>query len=79
MEIFLFKTNNCLACRRMAPVIESAGINPTVIWADTEEGRPQVTEYDVHSVPTFIRLDNGVETKRKVGVMTRRELLAFVE
>lgn len=64
---------NCIHCKRMAPVVEaliSAGFRVKKIEAFSPEGEhnPLNAKYDIRSTPTSIIVDdNGVEIDRIMG------------
>lgn len=81
LQTLVFKTPSCRSCNAMLPLIYSAkskGSDITIVDASTEENRGQVLQYGIHSVPTFVKLENGVEVERHVGAMPMREFYDFI-
>jgi len=80
-KVLMFKTPSCRSCHAMMPLVYTAmddGENIQVIDASELEHRGKVVQYDIHSVPTFIKLDDGVEIERHVGAMPMREFFDFI-
>jgi thiol-disulfide isomerase/thioredoxin len=81
MEVLMFKTPSCRSCHAMTPLVYSAkvkGQDITIIDATEHESRGRVLQYGIHSVPTFIKLENGVEIERHTGAMPMREFYDFI-
>lgn len=81
MTTLMFKTPTCRSCHSMLPLINAAstkGHDIQVIDASVLDNRGKVVEYGIHSVPTFIKLDNGVEVERHIGAMPMREFYDFI-
>lgn len=45
---------------------------------DAEEAEDMVEELGIRNVPTLIRYKDGVETDRRVGMMTKEQLKEFI-
>lgn len=45
---------------------------------DAEEAEDMVEELGIRNVPTLIRYRDGVETGRRVGMMTKEQLKEFI-
>lgn len=79
-----FEADWCGPCKAMSPILEDfAKNNPKikVISVDIEgDGIYDVLgDYQIKSVPTFVRLKGGTLVKRASGTMTRVELLELAE
>jgi hypothetical protein len=80
-EILMFKTPSCRSCSAMLPLFYAAKnkeYNMTLIDASDLENHGKVLEYGIHSVPTFIKIEDGVEVSRHVGAMPMREFYDFI-
>lgn len=68
-KLLKFHAEWCGPCKMMAPIVEEfkekSGIEVESIDVDSQFELAQ--KYDVQSVPTLIRVDNGEETARIVG------------
>lgn len=76
-----FYSDTCVPCRRMAPIFEqlaeeSNGSFKSVKVNVSSEG-DLAARYDVMAVPTFILFNNGSETERIIGAVTKEELAAM--
>ena len=76
-HILYFTADWCQPCKKIKPVVEelnreSSGVKFQLIDADSEI--ELIKSFGVRSVPTFIVLDNEVETKRAVGLQTKDQL-----
>ncbi len=45
---------------------------------DAEEAEDMVEELGIRNVPTLIRYKDGIETDRRVGMMTKEQLKEFI-
>ena len=73
-----FSTQWCVPCRKMKPVIEEIqreNSNIKVLFIDADANTELVQRYDVKGVPVFIVFNNADEQFRKVGVISKEELL----
>lgn len=48
-------------------------------YLDIDEHPDEVTQYQITSVPTFIKLEHGIETKRHIGVIPETKLREFLQ
>jgi thiol-disulfide isomerase/thioredoxin len=81
MEVLVFKTPSCRSCHAMMPLFYSAkakGSDIEIIDATEHESRGRVLQYGIHSVPTMVKLENGVEIGRHIGAMPMREFYDFI-
>jgi len=80
-ETLMFKTPTCRSCKAMLPLAYAArakGESVTIIDASDEMSRGQVLQYGIHSVPTMVKLENGVEVDRHIGAMPMQEFYDFI-
>ena len=73
-----FSTQWCVPCKKMKPIIDeinSENNNVKVLFIDADVNKELVAKYKILSVPVFIVFKNSKETFRKVGVITKEELL----
>ncbi len=74
-----FSTQWCVPCRKMKPIIDeikSENNNVKVLFIDADANKELVAKYKIQGVPVFIVFKNSEETYRKVGVVSKEELLA---
>jgi hypothetical protein len=80
-ETLMFKTPTCRSCHAMLAMAYAArakGLPLQVIDASDEMSRGKVLQYGIHSVPTMVKLENGVEVERHIGAMPMREFYDFI-
>lgn len=82
VKILDFKAAWCSPCQAMHPVIEElkkelAG-KVEIIEIDVDEKGEEAAKYGVMSIPTFIVLKDGKEVGRKVGVISKADLLKLI-
>ena len=75
-QVLYFTASWCPSCKNMEPIIEQLKKSgkTAVQKIDIDYDGTFVPKYDVKSVPTTIVLENGVEIKRYVGVLTSEQL-----
>ena len=67
----------CGPCRQFGPTFEKASeANEDIVFAKVDtEALPQVAgRFNIRSIPTLIRFDNGSESKRVSGAMRAEQL-----
>lgn len=75
--VYYFSATWCAPCRVVSPNIEAlAHRYPTVEFhkIDVEEEAALADKYHIKAMPTIVRVQNGVEIARVVGVKTREDL-----
>ena len=65
----------CLPCRMVSPIIEELaeeyGGAVKIAKVDVDNESALAARYEILSIPTVILFDDGIETKRFVGVMPK--------
>ena len=78
--ILKFQSEGCNPCKQLAKVIKETYLPPDIeiqdVWVDKEPDLAR--RYLVRAVPTCILLEDAVEVKRKVGMMTAQQWQDFV-
>lgn len=73
----------CGPCRALGPIFEeiSASHHESVTFAKLDiDANPQTpSKYGVMSIPTLILFKNGQAAATKVGLLTKSQLIAFIE
>lgn len=71
-----FNADWCGPCRMIRPMLEEIATDETVkivsVNIDSEEELTE--EYNVSSIPCLVLFSGGVETNRKVGLVSRGEI-----
>lgn len=84
--LIVLYSNYSVACMILKPIVDrlekelEERVEVVRIDVHGKNGRKLAAELDLEMVPAFIVLDkSGEETWRKVGLASRRELLAHIE
>ena len=80
-HVLYFTADWCNPCKKVKPIVEQLNHDQIVakffiIDADTES--EMVSDFGVKSIPTFILIENNVETDRVTGAQTREQLETFI-
>ena len=77
-----FYTDTCIPCKQMMPMFEKLASDEVAKAGygkvNAAQNADLVGLFQVKSVPTFIVLKDGIETGRKTGVTTRKELESLI-
>ena len=76
-----FSTQWCVPCKKMKPVIEDIQRNNSnikVLFIDADINKELVTEYQIRGVPTVLVFHNSKEVFRKIGIISKEELVSQV-
>jgi thioredoxin 1 len=75
-----FTSKTCAPCKIMQPLLQEIKqehkINVLVI--DVKDHPKPCVEHGVMGVPTLILFEDGVEVKRQVGALSKKELNEFI-
>lgn len=68
--VLYFRKEGCLPCKKMAPVVEDIcnANDILLVYSDFEFNKEEFTNWNVQGVPTIIKLKDGKETGRLVGL-----------
>lgn len=73
----------CGPCRALTPILEDVaatqGDDVTFVKINIDENPLAPSKYGVMSIPTLILFKNGQVEAMKMGLMTKSQLVAFVE
>ncbi len=73
----------CGPCKMMEPVIEELAKELKgkieIEKINVDENQPKASEYGVMSIPTFVVLKDDKETGRKMGVISKADLLRLLQ
>ena len=74
-EILFFSSKTCGPCRNVKKNLnESLNQALNVRMLDADNDINEFVQYQIMSVPTFVKLVDGKETNRKLGYRTIQEL-----
>lgn len=71
----------CGPCQMLGPIVEEvAGMTDDVkvCKVDVDENQASAMQYQVMSIPTLVLFKNGVEADRSVGLISKQELVDFM-
>jgi thioredoxin 1 len=79
-EAIFFTSNMCPACQKMAPTIkklieEGYKIEVVNIRDDTNRAK----QFKIYSIPVLVILENQIEIKRFVGIVSETEIRNILE
>lgn len=82
MKVLKFYADWCQPCKMLTNTLKDVETNIPVEEVDIENNSPEVTNllqrFKIRGVPTLIMVNNdGVEVKRKVGMVMANDLQAF--
>lgn len=79
-HVLYFTAEWCNPCQRTRPVAEELKREGLVdfIFVDADSEIELIEKFGIKSIPTYILIDEGIETKRMNGAKTRNEFLDFV-
>ena len=74
-EILFFSSKTCGPCRNVKKNLnESLNQELNIRMLDADNDINEFVQYQIMSVPTFVKLVDGKETNRKLGYRTIQEL-----
>ena len=80
MEVYYFSGANCKPCKTMSPVVDTLILEgKNIIKFEVEKDYLKAMEFNITSVPTFIKLTSLFEeAKRHVGTINIGDLREFI-
>ncbi len=72
----------CGPCQVLSPIIEEVASETSdikFVKIDIDENEELAEEYGVVYIPTLVVIENGKETKRSVGAISKDELLELIK
>ena len=76
-KILYFSAAWCGPCKTLGPIMESASGQVNYQKVDVDNNPKLSAKYGVRNIPTMVLVENGVEIRRKVGVLTKEQILNF--
>ena len=73
-----FYADWCGPCQRMGAILEECE-NLNVLKVNTDEHQDLAISFGVMSIPTLILFKDGQEMGKKIGLMSKSEVEAFVK
>ena len=69
-KVLRFTASWCQPCKMLAKTLEGITTDYPIEVIDIDENQDLAIQYGVRGVPTLVMLQNDVETKRTVGVLS---------
>ena len=76
-KILYFSAAWCGPCKTLGPIMESTSGQVNYQKVDVDNNPELSAKYGVRNIPTMVLVENGVEIRRKVGVLTKEQILNF--
>ncbi len=72
----------CSPCRMLAPTLEQIAEEREdikVCKVDVDEQRELAIQFGIQSIPTLLIFENGKETDRSIGVVSKEKILKMID
>ena len=73
----------CGPCRALGPVLDEVAVElldkVKIVKINIDENQQTPSQYSVMSIPTMILFKNGNAEATKVGLLSKSQLIAFIE
>jgi thioredoxin 1 len=82
MKVLKFEASWCQPCKMLTRIVGDMKDQLTVPFdpIDIDENADLAKQYGIRGVPTLVLIgDDGIEIKRKSGVLREAELLEFIK
>lgn len=79
-KLIKFSTQTCSPCRQIKPIFDKVRSSSNIMFeeVDCTENTELAKSLNIRSVPTLVLLEDGVEIKRNVGLISEKDLLKFI-
>jgi thioredoxin 1 len=81
-QVFYFTADWCGPCKKVRPIVEElkrdqSDVKFQIIDVDSE--KELTRKFEVKSIPTFIRIEDGKEVARVTGAQNKKDLEKFIK
>tara|TARA_Y100000385_G_scaffold242620_1_gene259665 strand:- start:1087 stop:1332 length:246 start_codon:yes stop_codon:yes gene_type:complete len=76
-KILYFSATWCGPCKTLGPIMESLSGQINYQKIDVDKDQDQSIKYGVRNIPTLILIENGEVKDKKVGVLSKDQILNF--
>ena len=76
-----FNANWCGPCRMLRPVLDEISEennNVKIVSINVDDNEDLAMSYGIMSIPCLVLIENGVETRRSIGLMPKEEIMKFL-
>ena len=76
-----FYADWCGPCKMLAPVVEEIAkenTNTKFVKINVDDVQDLAIEYNIMSIPTLVVMKNGKEINRKVGLVSKSEIMQII-
>ena len=75
-----FYANWCGPCRMLRPILDSVAeeLNKKIVSINIDDNSSLAEKYKVLSIPCLVLFENGKETKRSVGLISKDEVIDLI-
>jgi thioredoxin 1 len=79
-QLLKFSATWCGPCKSLANNFNHVDLGDVdLVSIDIEEQSEKATQYGIRGVPTLVLLEDGVEVKRKTGVLMADQIEEFIK
>jgi thioredoxin 1 len=81
-QIYYFTAEWCGPCKKVRPIVEELNRDQVDVKfqiIDVDSEGELTRKFDVKSIPTFIRIEDGEEVDRIIGAQTKKDLERFIK
>ena len=76
-KILYFSAAWCGPCKTLGPIMESLSGQINYQKIDVDKDQDQSIKYGIRNIPTLILIENGEVKDKKVGVLSKDQILNF--
>jgi thioredoxin 1 len=81
-QVYYFTADWCGPCKKVRPIVEELNRDQSDVkfqMIDVDSEGELTRKFEVKSIPTFIRIEDGKEVARVTGAQTRKDLEKFIQ
>jgi thioredoxin 1 len=78
-KVYKFSASWCGPCKTLTKTLSTIESSAEIEEVDIDLNPDLTRQYNIRGVPTLVLIEDDIELKRKVGVMTGPEFLSWIE
>jgi thioredoxin 1 len=78
-KVLRFSASWCSPCKSMAKLLDDVDTDMPIEVIDIDEQSELAVDYGIRSVPTLVMIDENIEVRRMVGLVTKEKLKNWIE